>query len=109
MATSEPLVKSLPTENETLKNKDFKDSDEYFDKLCKYYVEGFDLLMNWVAEHHPGLDLSGLAMDDVEKELMSNRPFETTIENVMEGTTDVAEVMEEAAITTPADPVPDEQ
>ena len=21
--------------------KDFKDSDEYFDELCKYYVEGF--------------------------------------------------------------------
>nr|POF11031.1 hypothetical protein CFP56_13548 [Quercus suber] len=97
VATSEPLVKSLSTENETLKNKvaiftieakndkervatlekslqvekdfcklkdkqigdlelkvqnvgatmvqDFKDSDEYFDELCKYYVKGFDLLV----------------------------------------------------------------
>ena len=25
--------------------QDFKDSDEYCDELCKYYVEGFDLLV----------------------------------------------------------------
>ena len=28
--------------------KEFKDSDEYFDELCGYYVEGFDLLRNWM-------------------------------------------------------------
>ena len=130
VATSEPLIKSLSTENETFKNKvailaaeagndkkhvatlekslqvekdfcklkdkqisdlklklqnvgatmvqDFKDSNDYSDKLCKYYVEGIDLLMKWMAEHHPGLDLFGLAVDKVEKELMSDHPFEAT-------------------------------
>ena len=29
--------------------QDFKDSDEYSDELCKYYVEGFDLLMKWMT------------------------------------------------------------
>nr|POE88942.1 hypothetical protein CFP56_68459 [Quercus suber] len=109
VATSEPFVKSLSAENETLKNRvailiaeakndkermvtlekslqvekdfcklkdkqigdlelklenagamtiqDFKDSDKYSDELCKYYVEGFDLLMKWMAKHHLGLDL----------------------------------------------------
>nr|POE93724.1 hypothetical protein CFP56_31283 [Quercus suber] len=109
VATSEPLVKSLSAENEMLKNKDFKDSDEYSDDLCKYYMEGFDLLVKWMAKHHPSLDLSDLAMDDVEKELMSDRPFEDTVENVTKGATDVVEVMEKAIITIPADPVPDEQ
>ena len=61
--------------------QDFKDSDEYFDELCKYYVKGFDLLMKWMEKHHPGLDLSGLAVDNVEKELMSS---EATMENVVE-------------------------
>ena len=72
-------------------------------------MEGFDLLMKWMAKHHLGLDLPNLAMDDVEKELMSSRPFKATAENVTKGAIDVAEVMEEAAITTPADHVPDEQ
>ena len=40
--------------------------------------EGFDLLVKWMAKHHPSLDLFGLAVDDVEKELMSDRPFEAT-------------------------------
>nr|POE94833.1 hypothetical protein CFP56_12688 [Quercus suber] len=98
VATSEPLVKSLSAENETLKNKvailnakaendkervlenvgataiqDFKDSNKYSDELCKYYVVGFDFLVKWMAKQHLGLDLSGLAVDDVEKELY--RPY----------------------------------
>ena len=82
----------------------FRSSDE----LCKYYMEGFDLFVKWMAKYHPSLDISGLAVDDVEKELISNRPSEATVENVTEGATYIAEVMEEAAITTSADPVPDE-
>ena len=70
-------------------------------------MEGFDLLVKWMAKHHLGLDLPSLAMDDVEKELMSNRPFEATAENVTKGATDIAEEMKEATITTPADPVAD--
>ena len=89
--------------------KDFKDFDEYSDELCRYYVEGFDLLRMWMAKHYPYLDLSGLVMDDVEKELLADHPFEVIVKNVMEEATNVAKEMEEAAITTPADPVPDKQ
>ncbi|KAL0008176.1 hypothetical protein SO802_009678 [Lithocarpus litseifolius] len=89
--------------------KEFKDSDEYFDELCGYYVEGFDLLRKWMAKHHLDLDLSGLVMDDVEKELMSDHPSEAMVENVTEEATNIAEVMEKAAIAIPADPIPDEQ
>ena len=62
-----------------------------------------------MASHHPGLDLSGLAMDDVEKELMFDCPSDAIVKNVTKGATDVVEVMKEAAITTPVDLVPDEQ
>ena len=60
-----------------------------------------------MAKHHPNLDLFGLVIGDVEKELLSDRPSEATAENVMEVVT-TAEVMEEAVTTTPADLVPDE-
>ena len=157
VATFEPLVKSLSTENETLKNKvailiaeaendkecmttlekslqvedfcklkdkqigdlelklenigataiqDLKDSDEYSDELCKYYMKGFDLLVKWMAKHHPCLDLSGLAVENVEKELL---PSKATVENVIEEVIDVAEGMKEATVITPVDPVLDEQ
>ena len=55
-------------------------------------MEGFDLLVKWMAKHHPDLDLSGLAVDDVEKEFMSDLLFKATTENVMEEVTDAAEV-----------------
>ena len=62
--------------------------------------------MKWMAKHHPGLDLFGLAMDNVEKELMSS---EATVENVMEEATDVAEGMKKAIVITLADLFADEQ
>jgi len=31
--------------------QDFKDFDKYSDKLYKYYLEGFDLLVKWMAKH----------------------------------------------------------
>ena len=86
--------------------QDFKDSDEYSDELCKYYVEGIDLLVKWMAKHHSSLDLSGLAVDDTKKELV---PYQATAKNVTEEATDVAEGMKEATVITPADPDPDEQ
>ena len=85
---------------------DFKDFDKYSDELCKYYMEGFDLLVKWMAKHHPSLDLSGLAMDNIEKELMSS---EATAENMMEEAINVAEGMKEATVITPVDLVPNEQ
>ena len=87
--------------------QEFKDFDVYSDELYGYYVEGFDLLRKWMAKHHPNLDLFGLVIGDVEKELLSDHPSEATAENVMEAVTTV-EVTEEAATTTPADLVPDE-
>ena len=60
--------------------QEFKD----FDKLCGYYMEGFDLLRKWMTKHHLNLDLSGLVIGDVGKELLSDRPSEAIAENVME-------------------------
>ena len=62
--------------------------------------------MKWMAKHHPSLDLSGLAVDDVEKELMS---FEATAKNVTEEATDVAKGVKEATIIASVDPIPKEQ
>ena len=80
--------------------QDFKDSDEYYGELWKYYAGGFDILVQWMAKHHPDLDLSSLAVDEVEKELMSS---EAITENVMEkelmSSEAIAEnVMEEATV-----------
>ncbi|KAK9993529.1 hypothetical protein SO802_023232 [Lithocarpus litseifolius] len=123
VASSEPLIKSLSAENETFKNKVailiaeaendkehvFKVSDEYSDELCKYYVEGFDLLAKWMAKHHPSLDLSGLAVKDVEIELMSDRPSKATVENVTKEATDIAEGVKEVTVVLPTDLVPEDQ
>ena len=73
--------------------------------MCKYYVEGFDILMKWMVKHHPGLDLSGLAVDDVDKEHMS---FKATAENVTKEASNVAEGVKEATVVTPIDPIPED-
>ena len=51
----------------------FKVSDEYSDKLCDYYVEGFELFRKYLAKHHPDLDFSKLDMEAVEKEILADR------------------------------------
>ena len=61
-----------------------------------------------MAKHHPDLDLSSLVMDEVEKELLADCPSEVIAKNVTKEVTDVAEVMENVAITNPADLVLDE-
>ena len=48
-------------------------------------------------------------MDEVEKELLADRPSKVIVENVTEEATNVAKVMEEAAIITLANPVPNKQ
>ena len=87
----------------------FKDSNYYSDELCEYYVEGFKLFRKWMAKHHLDLDLSGLVMGDVEKELLSDCPSEATTKNVLEEAITIAEVTKEAAPVTLANPTPDEQ
>ena len=89
--------------------QEFKDSDSYLDELCEYYMEGFELFRKWMAKHHSDLDLFGLIMGDVEKVLLADRPSKTTVKNVMEEATTIAEAIEEAAPITPTDPTPDEQ
>ena len=61
------------------------------------------------TKHHPDLDLSSLVIGDVEKELLSDRPSEATVENVMEEATTIVEVTEEVAPITLANPTPDKQ
>ena len=79
--------------------QEFNDSDSYLDELCEYYMKGFELFRKWMAKHHPDLDLSGLVMGEVKKELLADRPSEVTIQNVME----------EAMTITLANPAPNEQ
>ena len=92
---------------EAMAVKEFKDSDEYSNELYGYYVEGFDFLRKWMTKHHTNLDLFGLVLDEVEKELLANHPSEVLAKNVMQEATNTTKVMEKATITTPVDPVPD--
>ena len=79
--------------------QEFNDSNSYLDELCEYYMKGFELFRKWMAKHHPDLDLSGLVMGEVKKELLADRPSEVTVQNVME----------EAMTITLANPAPNEQ
>ena len=71
-------------------------------------MEGFELFRKWMAKYHLDLDLSGLVMDDVEKELLGDRPSKATAKNVMEDVTTIVEMMEKAMTITPADTTPNE-
>lgn len=53
----------------------FKKFDAYSNKLCDYYVEGFELFLKYMAKHHPSLDFYTLDMEAVEKEIMADRPL----------------------------------
>ena len=75
----------------------FKVSDEYSDKLCDYYVEGFELFRKYLARHHPSLDFSKLDMEAVEKEILADRQ---SVEGVGEGGDVVAP--DEAASVDPS-------
>ena len=62
-----------------------------------------------MAKHHPDLDLFGLVMGDVKKELLSDRPSEAIVENVMEEATTIVKVTEEVAPITLVDTTPNDQ
>ena len=62
-------------------------------------MEDFELFRKWMAKHHPDLDLSGLVMGEVEKELLDDHPSEATSKNVMEEATTIALV--DLASSTP--------
>nr|POE98662.1 hypothetical protein CFP56_67952 [Quercus suber] len=123
MATFEPLVKSLSVENETLKNnvailtaetendkervatleKSLQVEKDFY-KLKDKQIDDLELKLQnvgaiaWMAKHHPNLDLSGLAVDDIEKELMSDHPFEVTAKNKTKEAKNTAKVMKEALV-----------
>ena len=44
----------------------FKISDEYSEKFCDYYVEGFEIFRKYLAKHHSNLDISKLDMETIE-------------------------------------------
>ena len=52
----------------------FKMFDEYSNKLCDYYVEGFKIFCKYMAKHHSDLDFSTLDMEAVGKEILADRP-----------------------------------
>ena len=62
-----------------------------------------------MVKHHLDLDLFGLVIGDVEKELLFNRPSEAKAENVMEEAITIAKVTKEAMPITLTNPTPDEQ
>lgn len=73
----------------------FEDSDENYDKLCDYYVEGFNIFGKYFAKHHLELDFAKLDVEEVEKEILADHPSKAIAENKC--------VMEEAA-KAPVDP-----
>nr|POE81230.1 hypothetical protein CFP56_47454 [Quercus suber] len=113
VSTAKPMVKSLSTENETLKNKvailavEAENEKRTRGGLEEESSSGEGLL-KWMTKHHPDLDFSGLVIGDVKKELLSDHPSKATAENVMEEATTVAVVIEEAAPIVPADPTLEE-
>ena len=51
----------------------FKDFNEYLNKLCDYYVEGFELFRKYLAKRHPELKFANPNMEAIEKEVLSDR------------------------------------
>ena len=62
----------------------FKASDEFLDKLCDYYVDGFDLFHKYLAKHHLEMDLSQLDTEDVGKEVLEDRQSVAATEELLE-------------------------
>lgn len=52
----------------------FKASNEFLNKLYDYYVDGCELFRKYLATHHPEMDFSKLDMEEVEKEILADRP-----------------------------------
>ena len=80
----------------------FKNSDEYSDKLCDYYIDGFELFLKYMAKHYPDLDFSTLDMEVVEQEILTNRPLTgVAADHVNDGTKGTV-----VTIEAPVDPSP---
>lgn len=66
----------------------FKKSDEYDDKLCALYMEGFDLVCTHVRKHHPEVDLSTLDIEKVEREVVTELAAAANANDVIDGEID---------------------
>ncbi|XP_050241950.1 uncharacterized protein LOC126690877 [Quercus robur] len=82
-------------EAQTQAMTNFKNSDEYDDKLCALYVEGFDLVR---FSHHLEIDLSTLDIEKFEIEIVADQA-------VTAQTNDVVDKEAEAPIDNPVGPV----
>ena len=82
-------------EAQTQAMTNFKNSDEYDDKLCALYVEGFDLVR---FSHHLEIDSSTLDIEKFEIEIVADRA-------VTAQTNDVVDKEAEAPIDNPVGPV----
>lgn len=63
----------------------FKAFDEFSDKLYDYYMDSFELFHKYLAKHHLKIDLSQLEMEEVEKEVLEDRPSMTATEELLKG------------------------
>ena len=64
----------------------FKASNGFSNKLREYYVDCFELFRKYLAKHHPELDFTQLDMEEVEKEMLEDRPSEVaTVDEGMPG------------------------
>ena len=86
----------------------FKASDKFSDKLCDYYVDGFELFHKYLAKHHLEMDLSQLDMEEIEKEVLEDRPSEATTEELLKdrpfGVATEGEVIPDVVEGIPIDP-----
>ena len=62
----------------------FKASDEFLNKLCDYYMDGFELFRKYMVKHHPEIDFSQLDMEEVEKEVLADHSSEVAMKGVLE-------------------------
>jgi len=85
-------------EAQTQAMTNFKNSDEYDDKLCALYVEGFDLVRAYVKKHHLEIDLSTLDIEKFEIEIVADQAATAQANDVVD-----EEV--EASIDDPVGPV----
>lgn len=80
----------------------FKASNQYLDKLCDYYMDGFELFRKYLAKHHPELDFVDLDMEAFEKEVLSDHQ---SMEGVREGcemaTADEADYVDPSSFALP--------
>ena len=78
---NEALMKVEKVDFETMEK--FNALDELSNKLCDYYVDNFELFHKYLAKHHPEMDFYRLEMEEVEKELLANRPSEVATKGIL--------------------------